>query len=340
MSEKQSKNTRTLSMYARLCDGRSINKAEESVRFGVDERSIQRDLDDIRAFLDEQAASDSADHREIVYSRKRKGFVMEGGRSSLMTNSEILAVSKVLLDSRAFTKKEIGEILDKMVAGCVPEKNMKLVADLLANEKYHYVELRHKKKLTDLLWELGEDIKKLRLVEITYEKIDREKKKKKYIVEPLGILFSEYYFYLNAYIDVKNKQGEYEHKYQFPAIFRLDRIVERKDAGCHFKVAYSSRFEEGEFRKRIQFMFTGKLLNMQFRYYANDVDSVLDRLPTAKVLEECAGYQVITAEVYGTGILMWMLSQGTRVEVMRPESLRKEMRKTLMDMLAFYKEEE
>lgn len=336
MSGKQSKNTRTLSMYVRLCEGRSINKVEEALHFGVDERSVQRDLDDIRAFLDEQASSDATDHRKIVYSRKRKGFVMEGGKSSLMTNSEILAVSKVLLASRAFQKKEISELLDKLVAGCVPEKNMKLVSDLLANEKYHYVELRHRKKLTELLWELGEDIKKLRLVEITYEKIAREKQKKKYIVEPIGILFSEYYFYLNAYIDVKNEQGEFEHKYQFPAIFRLDRIMGRKDTGRHFRMIYSSRFEEGEFRKRIQFMYMGKLLKLQFRYYSDDVDSVLDRLPNARVIGKNPEFQVIEAEVYGTGILMWILSQGTKNEVLRSESLRLEMRKILADMLEYY----
>ena len=45
------KNTRTLDLYVRLCEGKIINKKEEAVRFGVDERSIQRDIDDIRAFL-------------------------------------------------------------------------------------------------------------------------------------------------------------------------------------------------------------------------------------------------------------------------------------------------
>lgn len=159
-------------------------------------------------------------------------------------------------------------------------------------------------------------------------------------MEPVGLIFSEYYFYLNAYIDIKNDHGEFEHKYKFPAIFRLDRIIERKDTGCHFKVIYSSRFEEGEFRKRIQFMHAGKLLKIQFRYYEYDVDSVLDRLPTAKVIEKHPDFHVIEAEVYGAGILMWILSQGKRVEVLRPESLRIEIRQTLTDILQYYKENE
>lgn len=336
MQEKQPKSNRTLSIYARLCDGHPIIKAEEAARFGVDERSVQRDIDYIRSFLSEQAACGNADYRKIVYDRKKKGFVMEGGRSSMMTNSEILAVSKVLLDSRAFGKKEISGILDKMISGCAPEQDKKMLSDLLSNETYHYVELKHKKELNGLIWDLGEDIQKLRLIEITYEKISEVKKKETYVIEPVGLLFSEYYFYLNAYIDTRNEKGAFEHKYQFPAIFRLDRILGRKDTGCHFAVIYHSRFEEGEFRKRIQFMYGGALQNIQFRYYGHDVDSVLDRLPTARVAGRCPDFQVIEAEVYGSGILMWLLSQETRVEVIRPESLRLEMKKMLTDMLAYY----
>lgn len=69
------------------------------------------------------------DAREIVYDRAKKGFVIVGEEVSMMTNSEILAVSKILLESRAFTKRELNTILDKLVKGCVPLKNMKLVSD-------------------------------------------------------------------------------------------------------------------------------------------------------------------------------------------------------------------
>jgi len=108
--QKSSKNNRILNLYISLCEGKIINKAEEAKRFNVDERSIQRDIDDIRTFLDEQRTGDSSDNRTIIYDRTKKGFVMAGEEGSLMSNSEILAVSKVLLASRAFTKREIGSI--------------------------------------------------------------------------------------------------------------------------------------------------------------------------------------------------------------------------------------
>lgn len=63
--EKESKNFRALDMYVCLCEGKTVNKAEEARRFGVDERSIQHDIDDIRAFLDERSMS--VDGRTIEY---------------------------------------------------------------------------------------------------------------------------------------------------------------------------------------------------------------------------------------------------------------------------------
>lgn len=160
--EKISKNYRILNMYQRLCSGKCLNKQEEAKQFGVDERSIQRDIDDIRAFLMEQA-DNSGDSRQIVYDRIRKGYVLTGAEQALMSNDEILAVSKILLESRAFTKKEIKKILDKMILGCVPQKNMKLVSELIRNEVFHYVELQHKSVVKDKLWVLGEEIKQCNL---------------------------------------------------------------------------------------------------------------------------------------------------------------------------------
>ena len=332
---KESKNFRTLDMYVRFCEGKVINKAEEARRFEVDERSIQRDIDDIRAFLEEQRVS-SKDIRSIEYDRVKKGFLMTGSEPSMMTNSEILAVAKILLESRAFTKRELKNILDKMVEGCVPLKNMKLVNELIANEKYHYVELNHKEYIQDKLWSIGLDIQEHNLVSIDYARANAPRECIKRIIEPISIMFSEYYFYLNAFIVEQEENGKYVHKYNYPAIFRIDRIKNYKNLGEKFRVPYANRFEEGEFRKRIQFMYAGKLLNIKLKYYGDNPEPILDRLPTARVVEKCEHDFVIEAEVYGKGCLMWILSQGDKVEVLRPDSLREEMRGMLQRMVEKY----
>ena len=69
----------------------------------------------------------------------------------------------------------------------------------------------------------------------------------------------------------------------------------------------------------------------------NCPEPVLDRLPTARVVEQYEHKCTIEAEVYGKGCLMWLLSQGDKVEILRPESLREEMKNTLQKMIERYK---
>ena len=207
----------------------------------------------------------------------------------------------------------------------MPLRNMKLVSDLIANEKYHYVELTHPIRNPDILWKLGEAVRGCNRLEIHYQKQDAVQENVKRVIEPVGIIFSEYYFYLNAFIVEKNATGRYEHKYSYPAIFRIDRIVKCREMGEKFKLPYNGRFEEGEFRKRVQFMYSGELMRVKFLFFGRNAEAVLDRLPTAKIVSCQDGACEIEAEVYGKGILMWLLSQGEQVEILRPEWLREEM---------------
>ena len=85
----------------------------------------------------------------------------------------------------------------------------------------------------------------------------------------------------------------------------------------HYHIPYRDRFEEGEFRKRVQFMYGGKLRKVKFEYTGFSVEAVLDRLPTAQILSEDSGKYVIAAEVFGDGIDMWLRSQGDLIKVVK-----------------------
>ncbi len=91
--------------------------------------------------------------------------------------------------------------------------------------------------------------------------------------------------------------------------------VEPRHKSELFHIPYSSRFEEGEFRKRIQFMYGGKLKKVRFKYLGADIDSVLNRLSMAKVLDEDNGVYTVSAEVFGKGIEIWLRSQEDQVQV-------------------------
>lgn len=307
------KHSRVLTIYKKLLDGEIINKSEEAQSFCVNERSIQRDIDDLRCFLSDNVAEGDI-NQELVYSKELNGYHLVMHDSSVMSNSEIFAVCKILLESRAFTRKEMTAVINKLIIGCVPLNNKQKVKDLISNELFHYTELNHHKDFIDSMWEMGEAVHKHLCMKIVYTKQDDSVVER--IIEPVGIMFSEFYFYLTAFIENIDRETEFRNKDDiFPTIYRIDRIQSFEVLDRRFDIPYRDRFEEGEFRKRIQFMYGGRLRRIKFLYKGKNVDSVLDRLPTAKIIEHRSDGKVISAEVFGDGVDMWLRSQGDNVEI-------------------------
>ena len=312
---KGNKIERVLGIYTKLMEGDIVNKAEEAKNYGVNERSIQRDIDDIRNFL-ECDAERVGYINNVEYDRTVKGYRLEQIYKLKFTNQEILAICKILLDSRAFTKNEMSELIEKLIAGCVPKENQRLVKGMVDNELFHYVEPQHKTEFLDTLWKIAQAIRGCNVIEIGYTRL-KDKKTVKRRVHPVGIMFSEYYFYLTAFIEDDEVREHFDViNDSSPTIYRIDRIKSVDILDERFKIPYSSRFEEGEFRKRVQFMYGGKLRKVKFKYSGLSVEAVLDRLPTAKILSEEDGVYTISAEVFGDGIDMWMRGQGENVEIL------------------------
>lgn len=314
-SASNDKIARVLGIYTKLMNGYLINKAEEAQNYGVNERSIRRDIEDILQYLESDNRTNGFTN-SVLYDRAQKGYRLEQIYHASLTNAEVLAVCKILLDSRSLTRAEMAAILDKLIECCVPKANQKLVADLIRNEEFHYVEPRHKTVFIDKMWTLGQAIRDCQYIQIDYERTkDHSIVTRK--LKPVAILFSEYYFYLTAFIDDPKVQQDFEVlNDSFPTIYRVDRIKKLTVLDEHFHIPYSSRFEEGEFRKRVQFMYGGKLQTVKFKYSGPDIDAVLDRLPTAKVLDEDNGVYTVSAEVFGKGIDMWLRSQGSYVQLL------------------------
>lgn len=302
LNESYQKNERILSLYTRLQRGEVLHKAEEAHRFRVNEKSIQRDIESLRNFLEEEH-----NNQTVIYDKRLGGYRLDT-QAGKLSNGEILAVCKILLESRSLPKKDMDRLLEKLVQCCVPDTNKKTVDKLIGNEKLHYIEPHHGVSLFERLWDIGTAVQEQRVLEITYEKMNHEVVTR--VVEPAAIMFSEYYFYLTAFIRNIDKKKEFENADDlFPTIYRIDRIKNYKIMDEHFHVQYADRFEEGEFRKRVQFMYGGKLQTIKFRYTGLSIEAILDRLPTAEAKENPDGTWNVTAEVFGKGAEMWLKSQ-------------------------------
>ena len=308
---------RLLAMYAQLAEGKPLYKAREAVKYNCSLRSIQRDIEDLRSFFADRSETTGV-VQELIYDRKLNAYRLVPPLRNLLTNEETFAVLKVLLESRSLTKAELFPILEKLISCCVPPDNRRQVTDLIANEKYHYVEPWHKKEILEKMWNLSAAIRAHKEIKITYMRQSGDDVSR--VLKPVGIMFSEFYFYLVGFIDKENQLEKIKFEVEndpFPTIYRIDRIKEYTVTDTHFNVPYQNRFEEGEFRKRVQFMYGGKLQKIKFWYKGPSVEAVLDRLPTAKILQHDGNGYLISAEVFGKGIDMWLRSQGDMVELIK-----------------------
>lgn len=324
LSERESKIVRILSLYDRLCKGDVLIKKDETDNFGVHPKTIKRDLEEIQLYLD----MSSGNSLQLEQDDKKQRVHLSRSSDLWLSKEEILSLGKVLLETRAFSKDEMNILLDKIMNQSEP-KDRNFIKDVMRNERHHYEPLQHQSSLLQMIWDISDAVRTKKLLAMEYKKetaVEGIKRK----VKPVGILFSEYYFYLAAF--------PVEYDFEFPTIYRMDRITNYEIQEERFKVNYAERFEEGEFRKKIQFMQSGPLMDITFRFSGASLQAVLDRLPTARVVSQDDDGAIIEAKVFGKGIKMWLLSQGPFVEVLKPVEFREEMKASLGEMLEIYRD--
>lgn len=298
---KNEKSFRLLDMYERLNKGEILYKSQLSEQYGVSEKSIQRDISDLRIYLVEHHENDD---NELVYDKKLNGYKLEKNNNLWFNSKEVLAICKIILESRAFNKKELQQLIEKLLIQ-TPKNERKEVEEIIRKELFYYVPPLHNKNLFSRLWDLTQYINCKEIIEIEYTRKDDFTRN--YLIKPVAIMFSEYYFYVISYMADDTKKD--------PTVFRVDRIKEIKNTHEHFVTPYQDEFNDGEFRKRVQFMFTGKLTKVKFEYSGYSLEAILDRIPTAKIVSQKDNVYTIEAEAYGEGIIMWLKTQGDYVKM-------------------------
>ena len=276
--------SRVLYIYSMLMRGQILKKKELVQDIGVSARSIQRDLENIRDFLDKKYVKEGYGS-QLIYNYHEKGYCLE----------------------------EMMYILDKLIEDYIPWESRAAINDMLNNERFHYIELCNCNAFLDKLTPLSQAIRENRIIRIKYDKLEESATVERRL-EPLAILFSEYYFYLVGFIENMNKTETFENSEDiFPTIYRIDQIQHIEVLEEHFRIPYANRFEEGEYRKHFQYLYDGKPQKVRFKYTGTSVESVLDYLPTARILNEENGVYLMEAEVFGKGIDMWVRSQGDNI---------------------------
>lgn len=292
--------------------------------YDVSTKTISRDINDLKAFL--------ADHRDLVgntelkYSNQEKSYHLY--MDEFLTNKELFALTEVMIGSRAFSKMELLTLVDKMKRFTTLDDRSKL-NELIRKELYHYTDVKHDcESVQATLWQLINCITDKREISIEYYCADR--KWVTHRIRPASVMFTDYYFYLIAF----NTEGALDK----PLYFRIDRIKYITEHRKKFTDMEAPEFDEGLMRQRSLFMWPGKLRTIRFEFTGLAIQAILDKLPTARVIERNGRTYTVEADVYGDGIEMWILSQGRRIKVISPADFVDEIKKEVSLMAKNYDE--
>ncbi|MDE6780266.1 MAG: WYL domain-containing protein [Ruminococcus sp.] len=319
------KNTRLLEIFFRALHGESISVKKLADEYRVSTKTISRSINDLQSFL--------LEHRELMqnasleYSYKEKAYILYS--DEFLKNSELFAAAKILIGSRALNKDDLITFVSKLKKFTTVREREKL-ENLIRKEIYHYHEVKSDcRSVVENVWKIVSAIEDRNIITITYYKMNRQEVRRKII--PAAVMFSEYYFYLIAY---RTDESGYK-----PVYYRIDRISSVTEHREKFSLDREHSFDEGELREKNQFMFPGENAHIVFEFSGLSLQAILDRLPTARVVEKKDnGVSVVEAEVNnGRGILMYLLSQGVWVKVISPPSLVSDMKNEIQKMNDLYK---
>lgn len=317
------KSTRVLYMLQQLLQKNRIEKENIQNLFQIDSRTFERDIATLRTFLSQNIEYDQ--NLILEYEYQEKYYYLSNYDNSQLTSKEVLMLIKLLLGSRALCLEELNQMINSLKAQLSSDER-KEIDSFIRNERHHFTPLKHGRKLLNHMWDFSQAIEENRAICMEYKKANNTIES--YIVHPVGLVFTDYYFYAVSY--VKNKDIPY------PISFRLDRILSYEILNERFKIPYSQRFESGDFHNKINMMYQGELIKFTFRFTGHSVEAVLDKFPVSRVIEEGDGYCIIEAISYEQGLLMWLFSQGEWIKVLTPNDLVEKVKDKLNKMMSLY----
>ena len=313
------KHERILDIYRRLVNKEKLICKDLALEYGVTERSVQRDIKNLADYLEKKEPN-------IEIKNEKGNYILgyrennKNGQDPRFTSGEVLAICKILLDSRALIKEEMNGIINKILNNCIySSDDSKFLKKLIKNEQFHYIELTHKKSLLENINLLGQAIVTQRKIRIRYKNMYHEESVRE--VCPVGLMFSEYYFY---FLIRENENEKIENK-------RVDRIVgkvEILDKGFSF-LEYNKKVEEGEIRKVEQFMTRGEMKKIKMVYRGGlqeDIpEYIRDKFPTLKEVGKTEdGKTIFEVKVFGWGIDLWLYGQDDRIEIIEEKIVKGE----------------
>lgn len=317
------KKSRLLDILFSLFFENPQTKNELMIKYDVSERTIFRDLELIKTYLEEYKTDTIS--LSLIYDNEKQCYSIELTTLKSFTIEEVVALSKILISSRAFSAKEINHLIDKLVSYLVDETEQQIARSIIIDELGHYTSLTHKKDILPLIKSFVSYIDNHDIIQFDYRRSDNVTNAS--AGQPLSLFFSEFYFYIMFFSKTNNKHLSR----------RLDRFLDIKKLKKG-KRDPNTILNDSEYRKKTYFMLSsGKEQVMTFNYFSNP-EVVLDRFPHATVVtvDSKNSRTQFKVRAYENGMMNWVLSQGANVEVISPISFKESIKQEILNMQKRY----
>lgn len=310
---------RLLTIFFRLQAGERLSKAQLSKKFGIDNRTVQRDMSILKNFLQDQHISNT----EIKFDTSDNTYRLIG--KTTFNKKDILVISKILLENHALNKSELNSLLEDLLSLLSREEKKEIEA-IIGSERFNYKSLTNDKDRIDTIWFLSEAIRREQMLEIEYKAPLKDVKS--HIVFPVSLYYDAHYFYLVAY---PLKHDNY-------ITFRVDRMESLSES--HVKkpeISYGRKYRDGEVRNQKVDAFEGRKIDVTLIYKGN-TEIVLDQFPEREIFSENHDEIKVKIKTQDTpGLKRWILGQGEAVTLLSPSKLIEEIQESLENTLKNYK---
>ncbi|WP_210132883.1 WYL domain-containing protein [Staphylococcus sp. GDH8C126P] len=318
-----SKSTEILELYLKFHRGEEISKSEIVEYFGnKSPRTIQRYIASLNRFFEKNEGTEDL---KIKYSRKKNIYFMEKNINNRFDKKQVLVILKIIISTRGLSENEISNIIEQLTS-TLDDDDIKIINETIKSELYHYHEMSYEEPLLSKIWDINKLVLQGKSLKLNY--YNAWNQEKTHIIRPLYITFSELYFYMVAV----NKNGR-------TLIYRIDRIHDFEVINQKIEDSKSMYYQEGELKQRAYFMYGGEWKRVRFEFNGGIIESVIDRFPTAKLIKK--NYEnnrfVVEIEVIGDGIIMWLLSQGSKVKILSPLSIKEKYVGEIQKIGSYYR---
>ena len=313
------KNTRVLSLYHQLLTGIKVRKQTFCLENEINERSFDRDIEDVRIFLSEMQP-----YCELIYDRIDKIYYLSHTVGCTLSGEESLFLSNVLLTQKNVRSDELIGMLGNLINNTDSSRRNEIC-------KYLEMKLKYNRKVTNnailkMHWDMERAIYNCCMIELEYKLEDQKYVMRK--VSPVELHFEGGHIYLIAYIVEKT--------YNSPAFYRLDRIRSFKI----INIKYSENMKEEYLNKNIHSnrysMLAGEEITVTVKVECIMKKVIDDLFPEHRVVDSNKDSAVFEIRTYKQGFISWLLGQELKVKVLGPEDLKKEIMMKIKMMYDLY----